>query len=66
MALEISGNSPLAIQASKDVLNHGIGRTVEDGLNYVASISANVHPSNDMFEAMKAFPEKRKPEFTGK
>ncbi|MBT4364366.1 MAG: enoyl-CoA hydratase [Desulfobacteraceae bacterium] len=66
MAMEIADNSPLAVQASKDVLNYGIGKSIEDSLNYVASMSANIHPSNDLFEAVKAFPEKRKPKFTGK
>lgn len=65
MALEIAACSPLAVQASKDVLNHGIGKSVDDGLKYVASISTNIIPSNDLFEAVTAFTEKRKPEFTG-
>ena len=65
LALEISGNSPLAVQASKDVLNYCVGKSVEDGLKYVASISANIIPSNDLMEAMTAFAEKRKPQFTG-
>ena len=65
MALEISNNSPLAVQASKDVLNYGVGKSVEDGLKYVASISANIIPSNDLMEALTAFAEKRKPKFTG-
>lgn len=66
MGLEISHNSPLAVQASKDVLNYGIGRNTDDALKYVASISANIIPSEDLYESMKAFMEKRKPEFTGK
>lgn len=65
LALEIAGNSPLAVQASKDVFNYGVGKSIEDGLNYVASISANIIPSNDLMEAVTAFSEKRKPEFTG-
>jgi len=65
MALEICENSPLAVQATKDVLNYGIGKSIEDGLTYVASMSANIHPSNDVFEAFNAFQEKRKPRFTG-
>ncbi|WP_022665769.1 crotonase/enoyl-CoA hydratase family protein [Desulfospira joergensenii] len=65
LALEISQNSPLAVQASKDVLNFGIGKSVDEGLNYVASISANIIPSNDLMEAITAFAEKRQPEFTG-
>jgi len=66
MALEIAENSPLAVQASKDVLNFGVGKTIDDGLKYVASISANIIPSHDLMEAVTAFMEKRKPKFTGK
>ncbi|MBS3757719.1 MAG: crotonase/enoyl-CoA hydratase family protein [Desulfobacterales bacterium] len=65
MADEIAGNSPLAVQASKDVLNYGVGKTVEEGLSYVASISSNIIPSDDLMEAMAAFSEKRKPQFKG-
>lgn len=66
MAMEIAENSPLAVQASKDVLNYGVGKSVDDGLKYVASISSNIIPSDDLFEAVTAFMEKRKPKFTGK
>lgn len=65
MAAEIAANSPLAVQASKDVLNFSAGRPAEDGLRYVASVSANIIPSNDLVEAMTAFSEKRKPVFDG-
>ncbi|GBC61509.1 enoyl-CoA hydratase [Desulfonema ishimotonii] len=66
MAAEIAENSPLAVQASKDVLNDGVGKSVTDGLRYVASVSTNIIPSADLMEAMTAFAEKRKPIFTGK
>ncbi|PID77727.1 MAG: enoyl-CoA hydratase [Deltaproteobacteria bacterium] len=66
MALEICANSPIAVEASKDVLNYGVGKSVQDGLNYVSSISANIVPSNDLYEAFTAFSEKRKPNYTGK
>jgi len=65
LALEISGNAPLAVQASKDVFNYGVGKSIEEGLQYVASISTNIVPSNDLMEAVTAFTEKRKPKFTG-
>ncbi|MDY0131959.1 MAG: crotonase/enoyl-CoA hydratase family protein [Desulforegulaceae bacterium] len=66
MALEICDNSPLAVQASKDVLNFGVGKSVQDGLSYVSSMSANIIPSKDLYEAVTAFTEKRKPKYTGK
>ncbi|MCG8564449.1 MAG: enoyl-CoA hydratase-related protein, partial [Desulfobacterales bacterium] len=39
MAQEIVDCSPLGVQASKDVLNYGIGKSIDDGLKYVASMS---------------------------
>jgi enoyl-CoA hydratase len=66
MAMEIADCSPLAVRASKDVLNYGIGKSVDDGLKYVASMSTSIIPSDDLFEAVTAFTEKRKPKFTGK
>lgn len=66
MALQIAENSPLAVRASKDVLNYGTGRTVDEGLRYVASVSANIIPSEDLHEAFRAFSEKRKPVFRGR
>lgn len=65
MALDIAENSPLAVQASKDVLNYCIGKSVDDGLKYVASISNNIIPSADLMEAFAAFAQKRKPVFAG-
>ncbi len=65
MATEIAENSPLAVQASKDVLNYCVGKSIDDGLKYVASISANIIPSSDLLEAVSAFAEKRKPQFSG-
>ncbi|MDM8536911.1 crotonase/enoyl-CoA hydratase family protein [Desulfobacterales bacterium HSG17] len=62
----IAENSPLAVQSSKSVLNFGIGKTIADNLDYVARVSANTMPSDDLMEAMTAFMEKRKPVFTGK
>ena len=64
-ALEIAESAPLAVRASKDVLNHGVGKSIDDGLKYVASLSANIIPSDDLTEAVSAFAEKRKPRFTG-
>ncbi len=65
LATEIANNSPLAVQASKDVLNYCVGKSIDDGLKYVASISANIIPSKDLLEAITAFAEKRSPKFTG-
>ncbi|MEA3222825.1 MAG: crotonase/enoyl-CoA hydratase family protein [Thermodesulfobacteriota bacterium] len=65
MALEIAKNSPLAVQGAKGVLNYCRGKSIADGLEYVATRSAMILPSDDMAETLKAFLEKRPPKFTG-
>lgn len=66
MAIEIASNSPLAIKATKRVLNFISEERIKRGLEFVASVSANIIPSDDLFEAISAFMEKRKPDFKGK
>jgi enoyl-CoA hydratase len=66
MAVEIAENSSMAVQAAKNVLNFGVGKSVEDGLQYVASMNNSIVPSGDLMEAAVAFSEKRKPNFLKK
>jgi enoyl-CoA hydratase len=65
MATEIADNSPLAVQGSKAVLRACRGRSVADGLDYVAVWNSAFVQSNDVMEAMAAFVEKRRPRYTG-
>ena len=69
-AVDIAGrmaaNSPLAVQGTKRVLKYCEGKSVEDGLAYVATWNAAFLQSDDLAEAMAAFFEKRPPRFTGK
>ncbi|HWW54290.1 MAG TPA: crotonase/enoyl-CoA hydratase family protein [Acidimicrobiales bacterium] len=66
MAAEIAANSPLAVQGSKAVLAANDGRTVAEGLDYVATWNAGMLASDDLTEAVTAFLEKRTPRFTGR
>ncbi len=66
MAAEIAANSPLAVQGTKTVLSGGDGRTVAEGLDYVATWNAAFLASDDLAEAMTAFAEKRPATFTGR
>ncbi|WP_028313415.1 crotonase/enoyl-CoA hydratase family protein [Desulfatibacillum aliphaticivorans] len=66
LAVEMADNAPLAVMACKNVLNYGIGKSIEDGLKYVGLISTDIIPSDDLYEAVGAFAEKRKPKYTGK
>jgi len=66
MADEIAANSPLAVQGTKAVLASNEGRTVTQGLDYVATWNAGMLTSDDLTEAMTAFLERRAPKFTGR
>ena len=65
LAHEIAANSPLAVQGTKAVLAANDGRTVAEGLEFVARWNVMYLSSNDLREAMTAFIEKRPPVFTG-
>jgi enoyl-CoA hydratase len=66
LAGEIAANSPIAVQGTKAVLAANDGRTVAEGLDYVATWNAGMLSSDDLVEAMMAFMEKRPPTFTGR
>lgn len=66
LALEIADQAPLAVQGVKDVLNFCRGKSIADGLEYVAARSAMILPSEDLAATMTAFMEKKKPTFQGK
>jgi enoyl-CoA hydratase len=66
LAIEIAANSPLAVQGAKAVLAAGEGKTVAEGLDYVATWNAGFLSSDDLTEAMIAFAEKRPANFTGR
>jgi enoyl-CoA hydratase len=65
MAEEIAANSPLAVQGTKAVLRANDGRTIDEGLDFVARWNVMFLESNDLREAMAAFLERRSPNFSG-
>lgn len=65
LANEIAANSPLAVQGTKAVLTANEGKTVDEGLEFVARWNTMYLQSNDLREAMTAFIEKRRPLFSG-
>jgi enoyl-CoA hydratase len=66
MAREIAANPPLTVRGVKDVLAFGEGKTVAEGLAYVAAYNAAFLASEDLGEAIAAFMEKREPRFQGR
>jgi len=65
LASEIADNSPLAVQGSKAVMRAGDGRSVSDGLDYVALWNSAFLVSNDLYEGISAATQRRPGEFTG-
>lgn len=65
MAARMAKNSPLAVQGTKRVMRYCEGKSVEDGLDFVATWNAAFIQSDDLKEAMTAFMEKREAKFTG-
>lgn len=66
LAREIAANPPLVVRGVKQVLDYSAGKSVADGLEYVAAWNAAFLASQDLGEAMAAFAQKRPPRFTGR
>ncbi|MFN8404801.1 MAG: enoyl-CoA hydratase-related protein [Anaerolineales bacterium] len=66
LAEEIASRAPLAIRAAKRAINHSYESFLKDGLDEERQIFYNLFGTEDQKEGMKAFVEKRKPNWTGK
>ncbi|KAF7264476.1 hypothetical protein GWI33_023159 [Rhynchophorus ferrugineus] len=65
IAEDILPNGPLAIQVAKKAINKGIEVDLDTGLTIEEACYAQIIPTKDRVEALKAFKEKRKPIFEG-
>lgn len=66
LAEEIAANSPLTVAGTKEVINYTRDHGMEASLQFVAQKNAVLLHSQDLAEAVRAFLEKRPPEFKGK
>jgi enoyl-CoA hydratase/carnithine racemase len=66
LAQRIVANPPLAVRATKELAMRGVDMTLEQGLRLETMLSHLTRPSEDVKEALKAFAEKRPPEFKGR
>ena len=66
LARQIADNPAPAVQGAKEVLNYGIGKDLDDGMQYVAVWNSSQMQSIDFGEAMQATLERRKAEFNKK
>jgi E-phenylitaconyl-CoA hydratase len=64
-AEKIAESAPLAVQGVKEAMLRGIEMTLEEGLALETELGRRVNSSKDFAEGMKAFAEKRKPNYTG-
>lgn len=64
-AATIAKLSPLVVRGVKQVLNHQDGKTVDDGLEYVANWNAAFLQSEDLKEAFAAFMQRREAVYKG-
>lgn len=66
LAAEIAGNAPLALRAAKRVVREGLDLPLDQGLAAERRAYETIVPTEDRREALRAFAEKRKPEFKGR
>lgn len=65
IAEEIASCPPLTVRALKEAILFSRDHGVKAGLDMVAHVNAYNIPSEDLFEALAAFREKRRPKFSG-
>ena len=63
--LIISNHGPIAVQYLKEAVNSGSDLNIEEGMRLELALATLLHSTNDRAEGLRAFAEKRKPEFQG-
>jgi len=66
IARKILEKPPLAVKLAKRALNASRSMSLQDGLRYELSLFSILFSTEDAKEGMRAFLEKRKPEFRGR
>jgi len=66
LCLKIASKSPIALAMGKEAINNGMQTDIRTGMSIEARCFLMCFGSKDRVEGMKAFLEKRKPEFKGR
>lgn len=64
MAISIAAKPRVALALAKSAINRGIDMSLQEGLSYEIECFAQCFSTKDQKEGMKAFSEKRKPNYT--
>ena len=65
LAKAIAGKAPISLRYIKEAINKGLDLTMEQGLRLEADLYFLLHTTDDRTEGIKAFQQKRPPEFKG-
>lgn len=65
LARKIASQAPVSLRYAKEAVNKGMDVTLEQGLRLEADLYLLLHTTADRTEGIKAFLEKRRPEFKG-
>ena len=66
LAQKMAVKSPVSLAYAKEAINKGMDLTLEQGLRLEADLYYLIHTTEDRTEGIKAFREKRRPQFKGK
>ncbi len=66
LAEAIGRNGPLAVRAAKRAIDRGMEMDLTDGLVFESTCYETLIPTEDRLEGLRAFREKRKPEYRGR
>ena len=65
IAEKIAGNAPIAVRQAKQSIQRGLQMSISDGLAFEIEAYNRTVPTQDRYEGILAFNEKRKPVFKG-
>lgn len=66
IARKLAAKPPVALRTAKQVIQDGLSMDLRSGIEYEAVVWASLFATEDQKEGMRAFQEKRKPNFKGK